>query len=235
MTQDEILEKKAFLKAQLTGGTGYADLYHTHTLWQLFYLYDNLFLGSYIRQTLSGPLLLCFSPRLKTSAGLTKFYAPAKGAPASCGRFEILISRTLLENLRAANRDVTVNGVPARDTVDALMLVFEHELCHVLEFLRFGKSSCKAPRFLEMAKGLFGHQGVTHQLPTRPELARAAFPFRPGDRVRFTRRGSPYQGVVASVGKQAAVMVPDPFGPYLGPQGVRYRKFYVPFSCLLFC
>jgi hypothetical protein len=122
-----------------------------------------------------------------------------------------------------------MNVEPTR--LEAAQRVFEHELIHLAEMLVFGRSSCAAEPFRELAWGWFGHTETKHDLVTQQERARAKFDVRVGDRVTFTFEGTPYTGVVNRITRRATVLVEDARGQAYS-DGKRYLKFYIPLTML---
>lgn len=195
----------------------------------LFALYDERFFGGAVGglvQASGAPLTFSFSPRLTSSAGLTKRFARRGDDRPS--RFEIVLSSPLLyQTFTDVSRTVTVNGVECRDRLEAAQRVFEHELLHLIEMLVWGGSSCDAPRYKGLALGWFAHTETKHDLVTQRERARARFDVRVGDRVAFTFEGSPYAGVVNRITRRATVLVESARGEAY-TDGKRYLKFYIP-------
>jgi hypothetical protein len=71
-----------------------------------------------------------------------------------------------LSNLqfRAGHRE-DVNGIEAKDILDCVQLVLEHELCHLLiQVCLRVKEAAHGPRFKALARGLFGHPFFTHAI-----------------------------------------------------------------------
>ena len=113
-----------------------------------------------------------------------------------------------------------------------MLLVFEHELCHVLEFLLFNKSSCKGKRFKTMANNAFGHTDSYHRLSTNRQIAAREFGFKMGDTVTFEFKERRLTGFLNNINKRATVLVPDKKGSLIDRKGIRYSKYYVPLAKL---
>jgi hypothetical protein len=201
----------------------------------LFELYDSEFFGGLldVLLTRNGRRRLFFrvSRKLTRSGGKTTRMR-RRADSQSDTVYEIAISSTLLfQTFADVDRPVTVNGVLCRDRLEALQRVFEHELIHLVESVLWGESSCSAPRFRSMARQLFAHTEVTHQLVTQRERAEKNFGIRLGDRVTFRFDGQHYTGIVNRITKRATVLVESDRGrPY--SDGKRYDKFYVPLALL---
>ncbi len=124
--------------------------------------------------------------------------------------------------------DKTVSGIVTHHPLEALQIVFEHELCHVLEFIYFHRSNCRGSRFKTMAFRIFGHTESCHRLPTPGAIAREKYGLKPGDMVWFVFEGRALTGMIYAITKRATVMVEDSKGPYVDRRGRRYQKYYVP-------
>lgn len=231
--KEEIAEKKNSLKKKLieaseniTGGefkcVSDSDLYIVYNL------YDEMFLNHYFRDHFKGKLKLLFSRQLRSSAGITRcIYNLQKTKPEDYS-FEIKIAVNFLFDYYKTNRDKVVNGYKTKDALDAMLLVFEHELCHVIEFLFTYKSSCKKQAFKTMANELFGHTDVYHGLPTKREIMAIQYGVKIGQSVKFSFNGKVKQGLVKSINKRATIMVEDKKGNYVDKFGKHYSKYYVP-------
>lgn len=193
----------------------------------LFRLYDGIFLEDYFKDSYRGTCRFCFSRRLRTSAGITKLPKYPRRLRPEQQWLEIRVSADFLSRFNKVEREARVNGLVPDDALEALLFIFEHEICHVLEFMRFGRTSCRGKRFLELAHTLFGHTGTTHALPTAGEVAQKETGLAPGSRVSFVYQGKVLTGVVNYVGKKAAVMVRDVRGRYKDRRGNHYTKYYV--------
>lgn len=126
---------------------------------------------------------------------------------------------------RAHIPSANIDGFRVENTLDAMLLVFEHELTHFIERVKYGKTS-HGKRFKALAATYFGHDpsnAVGHTLPTKKNSMRntQGAAFSPGDKVRFNHSGEVLHGVVISVNKRVSVKVSDR-GKYFG------AKFYVP-------
>ena len=145
--------------------------------------------------------------------------------------FEIAIgSGVLFDGFREADRTITVCGCECRDRLEALQRVFEHELVHLCEQLCWNQSDCRGVRFQEIAARFFRHRAHTHSLITRQERAANAGIHR-GSLVAFTYEGRCLTGRVNRITKRATVLVEDAGGARFS-DGLRYKTYYVPLSCL---
>jgi len=169
------------------------------------------------------------SRRLTSSAGCTRRKRARHGGP---DRYDVAVSAPLLfGTFRGEARAVSVAGLPCRDRLDALLIVLEHELVHLLELLVWDKSSCSRRRFRALAAGLFAHREATHRLVTPRELAAEHLGVRPGSLVAFDHGGCEHLGLVARITRRATVLVPDASGA-LYTDGRRYARYYVPLDAL---
>ena len=201
---------------------------HPNDLAFLFRAYDRRFLGGFARRRLA-PRALVFrlSSRMTRSGGQTTRRVSADGG----ADYEIAVSTEVLFNGFAdGDPPVTVAGIPCASRLEALQRIFEHEIVHLVEFLRTGESNCGARPFQELAHRLFRHRNHTHKLVTRAERA-AQRGIRVGSRVAFVYQGEPLVGRVNRVTKRATVLVEDPEGDRYSDGG-RYRKYYVPLAGL---
>lgn len=198
----------------------------------LFGLYDEIFLQNWFRENYKGRMKFSLSGKMTKSAGKTL-------CPKSIGKIrqeDLVLEIRLgvdffLKYGRHSHRN-TVCGIETRSGLEALLLVFEHELCHVLEFLLFHKSSCKGKRFKAMANNAFGHTESYHKLPTGMQIANKVYGFKPGDTVSFDFKEKRLTGFIYNINKRATVLVPDRKGPLVDRRGKRYSKYYVPLARL---
>jgi len=234
-TKEQIAEKKEIIRNRLietseniTGGAfkclSDADLYIVYSL------YDELFLEHYFRDHFKGKLKLLFSRQLRSSAGITRcIYNLHKTNPEDYS-FEIKIAVNFLFDYNKTDRDKVVNGYTTKDALEAMLLIFEHEICHVIEFLYTYKSSCKKQAFKTMANELFGHTDVYHGLPTKREIISIEYGIKAGQKVNFNYNGKTKHGFVKSINERATIMVEDEKGNYSDKFGNHYTKYYVPIN-----
>lgn len=201
---------------------------HPDDLAFLFRAYDRRFLKGFARRRLApGALAFRLSSRMTRAGGQTSRRVRADGEVD----YEIAVSSEILFNGFAEDDPpVSVAGIPCANRVEALQRILEHEIVHLVEFLRTGETNCGAPPFQELAHRLFRHRNHTHRLITRVERA-AQRGIRVGSRVAFTYRGERLAGRVNRVTKRATVLVEDPDGDRYSDGG-RYRKYYVPLAGL---
>ena len=209
---------------------------HDTDLDRLYKLYDSRFFDGGLHAALTArglPITFRLSSRMTRLGGktvLTSYRVPGQRHRES--EFEIVISSTLLfQSFDDVDRDVIVNGVKSTDRLDAMQLVFEHELVHLAELLVWDDSDCNATRFAGIVQRLFGHTHTKHQLVTQSERAQSRFGLQPGSMVRFRLDGIPYSGVINRITRRATVLVEDGDGE-LYSDGKRYHKFYIPLSML---
>lgn len=200
---------------------GIINVIAAEDLYLLFDLYDKIFFDYFFRSNIGDRLRFSLSQRMSSNAGKTVVRGNS---------YEIVIAVKFLFNYAMLERNKKVNGIITTDSFDALQLVFEHELCHVIEFILFKKSSCKKSTFKNLAFNLFGHTDVYHQLPTEREIVGKMYGLKIGDKVAFIVENKKYIGTINSINKRAAVMVSDSRGRYIDRQGNKYTKWYVPLS-----
>lgn len=198
----------------------------------LFRLYDDIFLQDYFKLYLPAPLIrFSWSKRLTKSAGKTIYYTQKTKAGIEKS-YEIRIATDFFFEYSTVSRDVKVGGISSSDAVEALQLVFEHELCHLIEYILTNNSSCRHKNFHTLAGKLFGHIAFTHQLPTKQEIASIQYGFQIGQKVKFEFEGKGFIGILHKIHKRAIVMVPESKGRFMDKQGTRYMKYYVPLKRL---
>ena len=202
---------------------------------RLFYLYDHIFFKGYFLNRFSGQIRFSLSPRMTKSAGKTICPQNIKALSPQEENYELRISVLLLFSYGSLEGDKMVGGIKTRDSLEALQLVFEHEICHLIELHCFKKTSCRQARFRSMAGNLFGHTESYHQLPHGAEIAQVKYGLAVGDRVSFQVEGENYTGVISRITRRATVMVPHSGGNYRDGAGKRYHKFYVPLPLLQKC
>ena len=198
----------------------------------LFEQYDTHFLKGYFSKQFKGELQFSLSNRMTKSAGKTQSPRNIKELSPEQEQYEIKIGTGFIFNYGHLEREKKVNGLQSRDALDALQLVFEHEICHLVELHCCKESSCSRDRFKTLAFNLFGHTEIYHHLPTTNEIAAVKYGFAPGVPVRFVAEGKLYRGIIHRINKRATVMVPAPEGVYQDTQGNKYNKWYVPLPAL---
>ncbi len=208
-------------------------LFNENDLIALFSLYDQFFFDNWFRIHNAITLTFRYNGRLTSSAGLTKVTHASHSKNPKKWLYEIHISKPLLFNFKPGGSKTKINGRIPSCQLEALQLILEHEICHVIEFLCLGKSNCNTPAFRALAQRLFGHTDVVHTLSHRQHPV--PYSFRAGESVCFNWKGNRLQGIISRITKRATVMVPDFRGEYVDYSGIRYRKYYVPLSQLQPC
>lgn len=198
----------------------------------LFEIYDQVFFQGWFADNYKGTLAFSFSRRMTKSAGITSCPRNIDPTRPETMAFKIKISIDFLFRYDTIKGNHLVGGIKTRSRLEALQLIFEHELVHVIEFIHYGHSNCKGERFQNLARNMFGHTESYHRLPTNQQIARQKLGIVPGDRVCFTCEGERLEGVVHRINKRATVMVPDKRGDFADTRGQRYSKYYVPLSIM---
>lgn len=198
----------------------------------LFELYDQVFFDGWFRECFPGTLKLSFSRRMTKSAGKTLYPKNADPSRPEGLVVEVRISVDFILGYGALAEANKVGGIPTKSSLEALQIILEHELIHVIEFFYFQQSSCKKERFQTMAHSLFGHTESCHRLATNQQIARQKLGFAIGDTVSFSCGGKRLEGVVHGIRKRATVMVRDEKGSFTDQHGNRYAKYYVPLELL---
>lgn len=224
--------RKAFLSSSQNVTGGELNCLANSDLKLLFQLYDSIFLGSYFQSgRFRGSIAFALSTRMRTNAGKLVYLQNTK---LEEGRecYELKIGINFFFQYYYLNREKIVNGLKTKDPLHALQLVFEHELCHLIEVHCFQKSSCRQERFKTIAHNIFGHTESYHLLPTGREIAAAWYDLKIGDQVYFTHERRKLTGFISNINVRATVMIPDKNGSYQDDKGNRYKKWYVPLNLL---
>ncbi len=194
----------------------------------LFRLYNEVFFEKRFESVFSGELKFSLSSRLTRSAGKTLCPKNIARLRPETVMIEVRIGLEFFLRYHELPGDKTVSGIVTHHALEALQVVFEHELCHVLEFIYFHRSNCRGSRFKMMAYRIFGHTDSYHHLPTPNAIAREKYGLKPGDRVSFVFAERILTGIIYAINKRATVMVEDKKGPFIDRRGQRYQKYYVP-------
>lgn len=196
---------------------------------KLFYLYDDNFFKGQLEKFIGDKMKFSLSKRMTSSGGKTIFSKTVQGY-----RYEIRISLPILNNFYLTNSEKRVSGLVVLDPIEALMIIMEHEICHIIEFYNYGQSNCKAYRFKKISIEIFNHKGVYHEIPSEKSLNKKnnSTNISVGDKVKFIFKDKIYEGFVSNITKRATVMVLDSKGQYKDKKGNRYGKWYVPLSNL---
>lgn len=198
----------------------------------LFRLYEDTFLERWFDLNYKGKIKFSVSRQLTRSAGLTRCPKRISSLRPEDVVIEVKIGIDFFLNYGMLEGRSMVGGIETGNSLEALLLVFEHELCHVIEFIAFGHSSCKGKRFKTLVSNLFGHKESFHRLPTHRQIALDTMGLRLGDWISFTFEGRKLTGIIYGINKRATVMVRDNKGLLADRQGKRYTKYYVPLSLL---
>lgn len=204
----------------------------TKDLQLLFRLYDQIFFENWFQNCFTGKLIFSLSRRLTKSAGLTLCPKNIEIIQPEELVIEIRISVNLLFNYGMLEGNKLVGGILTGNNLEALQLIFEHELCHVIEFIYYHKSNCSQERFKSLARNIFGHITSTHKLPTSKQIAAQNLGLNIGDTVFFDFEGKRLTGILYRINKRATVMVKNKNGHLTDKKGNRYIKYYVPLLLL---
>lgn len=225
-----VQKRKEILAALTAGDPGFAATpvrsIQMSTLQRMLQLYDYVFLSS-VLQSKYRSIKVTVSSRLLSSAG--KFIHQRRASINSDA--EIRMSSDFLFRLKEGPFEL--DGLTVQTPQEAFLVVFEHELCHAIEFAYFG-STGHSKRFMYFAHGVFGHTKHTHNLPTIAAETTQKTGISIGSHVSFPYQGRTLTGIVTYLGKTARVMVPHPHGNYyLGnDHSQTYFKYQVPLSKL---
>ncbi|MGH4051107.1 MAG: hypothetical protein ACREVX_07100 [Clostridium sp.] len=200
----------------------------------LFYLYDEVFFSGYFKENFKGTLMFSLSTRMTSAAGKTIYSRQIKSLPETEEIYEIRMGIKFFYQYYKVERDKIVSGINTKDSLEAFQIVFEHELCHLVELHLYKQSSCKKIRFKIIVENIFAHTDVVHQLPSQKEIVLKDYGLNVGQKVSFISEGVKYKGLVYKINKRATVMVKDSKGTYRDKRGNTYSKWYVHFEQLNF-
>lgn len=232
-SKDVIMSKRQYIKEKLIEKSLHIDKenfseINNSDLEILFGLYNSIFLSNIIDE--KEQISVKFSKRLKSSGGITKAYETKNG---NYYRFDISINISMIFRYSYEGENREACGIKIKSSLDALLIIFEHELCHVLEFLCYKSSNCKKDRFKKMANNIFGHNGSTHGLLTISEKLKKEYGFIVGDLVSFEYEGQMLTGQIHRITKRATVFVENENGIFINSNNKkRYNKYLIPLSFL---
>lgn len=194
----------------------------------IFELYDNIFFNNWFENYFKGKIKFSFSKRMTKSAGLTLCPKNISSIKPDDLVIEIRMSLDFFFNYGQLDRIKSVGGVETNNPLEALQVIIEHEICHVIEFIHYHRSSCRGQRFKQLAYDLFGHTESFHQLPTYRQIAKEKLGLAVGETVYFQDNNKKLKGIITNINKRATVMVKNSRGDYIDKKGNRYIKYYVP-------
>lgn len=227
----EYIKKNLFIQSRFVKSEDFTSI-SDRDLYILYNLYDDIFLDSWLKNNFKGKIKLTLSRQLTRAAGNTKTKKNIAMIKPEDIEFEIKISLNHLINFDMTDRDKYVGGIKVNNKLDSLMLVFEHELCHVIEFLIYKKSNCSKQPFKSLISDLFGQSESHHKLVTTREANFSQYGLVPGDWVSFEYAGDELTGFINKINKRATVMSLSQHGKYVDKSGQHYTKYYIPLSCL---
>ena len=226
-----IIKESLFLKSININNENFEKI-SEKDLYILYNLYDEIFLKSWFKENFKGKIIFKLSKQLTRAAGNTTTKKNIAEIASENIEFEVKMSLNHLINFNKIDRSKYVGGIEADSILDSLMLVFEHELCHVIEFLVCKKSSCKKKPFKDLIFNLFGQTETSHKLVSANEVNAQEYGLKPGDKVNFQYNGKSINGFIQKINKRATVMCPDKHGNYIDKLGKKYKKFYATLDCL---
>ena len=226
-----IIKESLFLKSININNENFEKI-SEKDLYILYNLYDEIFLKSWFKENFKGKIIFKLSKQLTRAAGNTTTKKNIAEIASENIEFEVKMSLNHLINFNKIDRSKYEGGVEANSILDSLMLVFEHELCHVIEFLVCKKSSCKKKPFKDLIFNLFGQTETSHKLVSANEVNAQEYGLKPGDKVNFQYNGKSINGFIQRINKRATVMCPDKHGNYIDKLGKKYKKFYATLDCL---
>lgn len=227
----ELVKNYLYIKSKYIKSGDFKEI-SDYDLFLLYDLYDEIFLKSWFKENFKGKITFKLSKQLSRAAGNTKTKKNIGELQDEDIEFEIKISLNHLMNFDKIDRSKFVGGIEAKSKLDSLMLVFEHELCHVIEFLFYKKSDCSKQVFKDIIYNLFGQHETTHKLVSSREADYQEYGILPGDNISFEHEGVEIYGIITKINKRAVVMSPSQYGKYVDKKGQHYTKYYVSLSCL---
>lgn len=198
----------------------------------IFTLYDRVFFKNWFKEKFKGKVKFSLSKRMTKSAGLTLCPKNIDKIKPEELVIEIRIGVDFFFQYDMIEGSKNVCGIKTVNSLQALQLVFEHEICHVIEFIHFKDSNCGKDRFKVIAGNLFGHRGSYHKLPTYRQIANQKLGLNIGDTVSFMFEGKRLTGILYNINKRATVIVKNKSGFLVDGCGNRYLKYYVPLGSL---
>jgi len=206
-------------------------------LQRLAMLYDEVFFDNCLKHYSHIEHKYYFSKKLKKSGGLTRISIEQSNQTKEkrIKTIEIRINVNMVFDYKFTNEDRYACGILVESSLEALMVILEHELCHVIEFIAYGKSEDKGKVFQKLTHSLFGHKEFTHSLMTETEKNIRMYTVMVGDTVKLSLNGRLGSGIVQKIEHQrATVLVYDPDGRYVIEQnGRRCSKYVVPVKGLI--
>lgn len=225
--------KKLLIESSINIKTENFDKISDDDLYILFNLYDEIFLQSWFKENFKGKIKFKLSKQLTRAAGSTTTKKNIAEIKMEDIEFLVKLSSNHLINFDKVDRSKYVGGMEVESLLDSLMLVFEHEICHVIEFIVCKKSSCKKKPFKDLIFNLFGQTETTHNLVSANEVNVQKYGLKPGDRVKFQYKGKNVNGFIQRINKRATVMCQDNRGNYIDKFGKRYKRFYATLDSLI--
>ncbi|MBF0469388.1 MAG: SprT-like domain-containing protein [Desulfamplus sp.] len=198
----------------------------------LFRYYDQIFFDNWFENNFKGKFEFSLSRRMTRSAGITMCPKNISSLNPEQVKIEIRMGIDFFFKYDQLDGSKVVCGIETRNSLEALQIVFEHEICHAIEFIIHNKSNCHADRFKKLSNNLFGHTDSHHKMPTNRQIACAKFGINVGDKVDFIYDGKRINGIISGINKRAAVMVRNTKGAFVDKLGNRYVKYYVPVNCV---
>ena len=236
--EEEIIQKRnnirdKFISKSKNVKNGDIKCISNEDLSNLFHLYDEVFFENYFSRNFKGSLKFSLSTRMTSAAGKTIYSKKIKSLLEVDENYEIRMAIKFFFQYSKVDRDKMVSGINTKDSLEAFQIVFEHELCHLLELHLYKESSCKKLRFKTMVNNIFAHTQVHHQLPSQKEIISEKYGLKIGQKVSFISEGKTYNGFIYKINKRATVMVLNKKGTYKDKSGNTYSKWHVEFEQLI--
>lgn len=224
--------RQEFIETSSNIKSGVIERISEEDLKKLFYLYNKYFFENYFIDKFKGTITFSLSKRMSKSAGITTALKSNWTIPEEKKKYEIKIGVNFLFQYYELSREKTVAGIRTEDSLHALLITFEHELIHLIEFYLFGNSSCKRRRFKTMAENFFGHKGVYHSLITNSEILSNNYGLKIGDKISFVNKNKIKYGYIYKIDRRATIYFLDRKGTYIDSKGNRYSKAHISLELL---
>lgn len=199
----------------------------------LFSLYDKIFFNNYFKNNFKSKLVFSLSPRMTNSAGKLIYPKNLPNIKIDDAKFELRMGINFFFKYYETNDDKIANGIKTKDSLEAFMIVFEHELCHLIELIDYNYTNCKKDNFKKISFDIFRHTNSYHELPTHKKIAVQKYGFKIGDAVSFIHNKKKNTGFIYNINQRATIMVKNTNGQYIDDNGNKYVKYYVSLDKLI--
>ena len=239
-TPTEIIEnKRKKIKAEILAFIkGTTNVFEVMTLPKMYSLYDKYFFGNKLDKVLkenNRRIVLCWNNKCTKTAGLS-YGIKWPNYFNNVGTSKIEISAKVIQNIKSnmEGRSPSMGNIPIKDELDAIMITFEHELIHSIQFcfcVPLGGSK-RSPRnfpfpgnykgatkysnghsktFMSILHNIFGHTDYRHDffavrtsIHSSKELRKN---FKIDQDVTFVdSKDNTYYGIIKGIGRKNSTM-----------------------------